>query len=764
MMRLLRLHIDGFGAVRNLGLEDVPGGLVIFTGDNEAGKTTCLSFIRDVLFGFRDGRSTENNFLPADGGRYGGRLVLLSERLGEVTIERRPGKKGGPVSVSFADGRRGGEETLPQILGATTRDVFRNVYAFSLKELQTIDTLKSEAVKGVLYGAALGASTLNLPSALSSIDAAMGELFKPGGRTTNPLLNRRLKDLEQKREALREARKDIDRYDQISVEIDSVDRRIEELRTAIIAKRRESERTSTLIRLWEDWLALAEFRRKLADLPEHVDVFPEDGLRRLDRLREKVERAEELLRDLRAGCDADRAEAKALAVDEAIFAQSGLIRELFSRRETFLKDRSNLVARRQTLEAVSAEMARLLDDLGAGWTEDTVLAVDHSLFTREAILRQQKQLEECAREKANRANLLQLKQAEFEAAAREEEEARRFYESFGDILTEADEDTCRSLQNGRDQLASVIRDLPQIERELGEGRKRLSTGIKEVGPAWDESQVEYFDCSIAARQKVQRIDDETTRLEGEIGRVADEIDRTGKELEGEEQRLQEAADRLNRLGPRPTETRATLEERKSSLRLLRSMAMQREKLEGQAVHLESRLVEAGRWRDERIGHGETLPPVNLRPLSIVLAAAGVVAFAVLLFSTRRDIPVFAGITLLLASIASYWLDTRLRRDFSARGAERDEKKRDSDAEIIAVQTDLGRGERNPRRSHNEDGGPRRFVVCPGNHGGRRGRFAGSSSRGRSGANKGMGASRSAMGGPEGQNGDPEQGAGQAGGE
>src|SRR4030042_1922910 len=202
-MRISHFHIDGFGIFHDVSVKNLPASFVLFSGDNEAGKSTLLSFLRDILFGFRDKRSKENNYPPLAGGRHGGRVTIISERLGKVIIERWPGKSGGSVTVSYADGRKGTDEALRQFLGGTSRELFRNVYAFSLSELQTIETLGDDMVKSVLYGASAGAGMLALPVAQGHIQRKLEELFKPGGR--NPRINKKLAHLDEVRSKLREA-------------------------------------------------------------------------------------------------------------------------------------------------------------------------------------------------------------------------------------------------------------------------------------------------------------------------------------------------------------------------------------------------------------------------------------------------------------------------------------------------------------------------------------------------------------------------------
>ena len=94
-MRIKSIIVDGFGLFYDVSLEDMPDGLILFAGDNEAGKSTMLGFIRAILFGFPDGRTTENSYEPLRGGQHGGRLIVSTAARGDIIIERKAGKKGG---------------------------------------------------------------------------------------------------------------------------------------------------------------------------------------------------------------------------------------------------------------------------------------------------------------------------------------------------------------------------------------------------------------------------------------------------------------------------------------------------------------------------------------------------------------------------------------------------------------------------------------------------------------------------------------------
>jgi len=68
-MRVTGFHIDGFGALADLGFDDLSPGLVIVSGPNEAGKSTLLDFLTTMLFGFPTRRDNPRFRAPVRGGR-----------------------------------------------------------------------------------------------------------------------------------------------------------------------------------------------------------------------------------------------------------------------------------------------------------------------------------------------------------------------------------------------------------------------------------------------------------------------------------------------------------------------------------------------------------------------------------------------------------------------------------------------------------------------------------------------------------------------
>ena len=87
-MKLQSLHINHFGHFSDFDLQLGSAPFVVLHGHNEAGKTTLLQFLRQLLFGFE--ARTPYNF---GAGEVGGtsNLVLKDGRL--VELRRRKGNK-----------------------------------------------------------------------------------------------------------------------------------------------------------------------------------------------------------------------------------------------------------------------------------------------------------------------------------------------------------------------------------------------------------------------------------------------------------------------------------------------------------------------------------------------------------------------------------------------------------------------------------------------------------------------------------------------
>ena len=196
-------HIDGFGNWCDHRVGDLEPGLNVLHGPNEIGKTTLHAFVRGVLYGFPDKRSSEPHYAPQRGGEHGGRL-LLETASGPLVVVRRVRDR-----VAQLEGR-GGEPLDPGVLalelGRTDRGLFRNVFAFGLDELSSLDTLSPDEVGLRIFDAGLEGAGVSVTALLAELRKHKEAELKPRSGRIRELAEQLLEARRQRDLAVAQAR------------------------------------------------------------------------------------------------------------------------------------------------------------------------------------------------------------------------------------------------------------------------------------------------------------------------------------------------------------------------------------------------------------------------------------------------------------------------------------------------------------------------------------------------------------------------------
>jgi len=396
-MKITRVEVKGFGALKDISLtfsREAP--MILLYGQNEAGKSTLMHFIRAILFGFANRGQGNERYEPIHGGVHGGVLELCGEDGRTVRIQRydAPGPTGrrpsaGTVTVSYSDGVSGGEELLRQIVGDMTSDVYRNLFAFGLTELEEIRTLQSDEISGYLYRSGFGVSGASILEAEKRVASELERLFKPRGKKQT--LNMLADQLDALDMRLRQSRGDVDRYQAITAEID----RLRERSTAYEFQIREAQMRELWIdkclKSQEPWQKLRAAESELQKLPV-VSKIPEDALRRFDeeklRLEELhmkhaqvVEQLSSIAQELQADEPDERLLRLRHEIDE-LWERASVVRSL----ETEQHDASRELVRLE--EQISSQIVRI----DASWTEVHIAQVNASLSERAEILAYREQM------------------------------------------------------------------------------------------------------------------------------------------------------------------------------------------------------------------------------------------------------------------------------------------------------------------------------------------------------------------------------------
>ncbi len=199
-----RFHIDGFGIWRDLTLDNLEPGLNVFVAPNEGGKTTLMSFARAVLYGFRQ-RNHPERYRPLHGGKHGGYIDIEENDKVFRIVRTSDGSSSGALQITDGAGKALPEETLSELLAGTTREVYENVFAFGLSELQRIETMRNEEVAAHIYSAGMAAAGTDPLGFRARLDEARREYFlKRGKKQHVPRLADQIRALHREIEPLQQ--------------------------------------------------------------------------------------------------------------------------------------------------------------------------------------------------------------------------------------------------------------------------------------------------------------------------------------------------------------------------------------------------------------------------------------------------------------------------------------------------------------------------------------------------------------------------------
>jgi uncharacterized protein YhaN len=381
-MRIESLRVARYGHFRDHSLElpSEPGaqGFHLILGANEAGKSTLLSALHALLFGFPE--RTPYNFLYS----YNEFAVSAELCLGDGERARVVRRK---ARVDSLSGERAGGLTadhtwLAARLG-TTREVYEHLYGFSLTELETGAALLADGtMREALFGAGLGGGA-RVQEVLAGLRTQADDLYKPSGKKQDVALA--LKRLGELGVELRAALLKPDDYRRKQDELRDADAeaagaaaertrlREEERRCARLAQALPLRRQADLLDQQADGLR--------ARIPAD---FPRDGSTRYEALRADLTRITAEVAKSEGRVTELEAQLAGIAVDRELLARrvevNGLVAELGRAKDA----RRDAPKREADLRKLRDEVTSRLASLRPGWDVARLagFAVDHATTDR----------------------------------------------------------------------------------------------------------------------------------------------------------------------------------------------------------------------------------------------------------------------------------------------------------------------------------------------------------------------------------------------
>lgn len=475
-MKIREIRADGFGALRDRTVT-LNGQIAVLFGPNEAGKSTLLQLIRAVLFGFPPRHSGLERFEPVRGGAHGGSLLLEQAPDRLIRVHRRSGEanggrggkapSAGVAGVTLPDGTTGGEELLRELLGGVTAEQFRNLFAFTLTELQELHTLTSEELGGFLHSAGLGIRASAVREMEKRLTQELESRFRPKGRSQG--IGLLLGEWEALDAAWRRSLAQAGRYNKLAEDMEALSAGIAGTEGELAAGRSRLALLEAAAGLRERWLRLRHVTEELAHLPESLP-FPEDGLARQEALLAELEKREAGLAamQLRLAELAAIRDASAAGDVSLVGLRDKLLRlteELSLYRSGFAQEEELLAEQ----ERVGQLLRGKLEEAGAP-ADSAESPVQSTLQTREEAFRWKELWEERELVRVRRDNAM-------EAAEEELKRAGALLKARQEELDQAERRLAAAYPPDADRLAE---ELPVLIRELRRDYALLGETKREV--------------------------------------------------------------------------------------------------------------------------------------------------------------------------------------------------------------------------------------------------------------------------------------------
>ena len=179
-MLIRSLNVERYGVCRNTDISDIKDDLVVIYGPNEAGKTTCMEFIRGVFYGLaNDGRLKYVRGNETD--IFGGSISIENEDGQSWVVSRELNNNLGKLSEKLdvlVGGQLHSVSTMNrELLSNVDHQVFRNVFTVGLDELQHLNTLNATEAAEFLYEMTTGMDRVSLGEVLRGVTKTRHTIF-----------------------------------------------------------------------------------------------------------------------------------------------------------------------------------------------------------------------------------------------------------------------------------------------------------------------------------------------------------------------------------------------------------------------------------------------------------------------------------------------------------------------------------------------------------------------------------------------------------
>ncbi|ASN06597.1 ATP-binding protein [Virgibacillus necropolis] len=281
-MEFIRATVYGFAKWHDFQIDFHPSELQIIYGENESGKSSLQQFILFMLFGLSPKKRAF--FRSKTSGKMGGMLTIVEEGIGEYTIERVDEVNNGYAKCLLPNGEEADEAWLKRRLHGITRQTYQSIFSFDALDLTTLKTMNEEDIGDILLGVGLTGFT-DIYAVEKRLDTKISELFKPFGK--RPIINQQLDYLDDLTNKIQTVKSHEKTYSEKKTKLAEINAQIKELQRTIQVEKKNVSESEKMRQALPSLQKLSKYEHQLATFPK-VITFPEDGIKRLESLKENI--------------------------------------------------------------------------------------------------------------------------------------------------------------------------------------------------------------------------------------------------------------------------------------------------------------------------------------------------------------------------------------------------------------------------------------------------------------------------------------------
>lgn len=296
-MRLKKIKIINFGQLSNLSFDLPSDKLNVFFGANEAGKSTTVAFIKQVMFGFYL-RSNSSPFFEdykplAHVSPMGGSLFFEDDQGAEFELERL-WAKGDKTKRGILTVKKNGQVVPESLFFDQIQNIDGNFYTdsfiFNQEMLGQVSSLSQQDLLERIYylGAADSGKLLNLRD---NFNKDADNLFKKTGK--KPLVNQLLKRVDDEQSAYQETQSQFASYQELAKAKSEDDEQLKQIRQKLTALQEQKNKLAHLKEQLKNYIQLEELQKQAKNVH-----FDQQNYQKAQELVAKIQNLQETVNSL----------------------------------------------------------------------------------------------------------------------------------------------------------------------------------------------------------------------------------------------------------------------------------------------------------------------------------------------------------------------------------------------------------------------------------------------------------------------------------